>query len=254
MNDPHVETLHYRIEHADDVDYKMAQPLECHLPAFRLRIQEDDVRITMLEHFATADDACAEVRPTLRAWELSAALDGQPGEFRFSFVKADVVDREPTPNTTHIVGAGFANVSLFGAEKVHISRSSYPPAPKDLALDERVETMFQAFLAHRGGRRSLSDAVYFCLTAVGGAGKQGDAARRFSIDPSVLRKISQLATTKGGSQARKFEGMPTDYTGRETVWLIAAMKLLIRRAAQVAAGSQALSKLTMADLPTLQDT
>jgi len=112
MHDPHVESLFHRIEHANDVDYVKAPPLEHQEPGFNIRIENARVRIDMRDHYAAVQEARATVEPFLRAWELAVALKLGPGEFQFVYDRANVVDRNPTPGALHAVdlvlsGTGF---------------------------------------------------------------------------------------------------------------------------------------------------
>jgi hypothetical protein len=81
MNDPHIQTLHYSIGHADDVDYNKAHPISHDTPSFTVNIEDGRCEVTLKTHSATVAAARAEVEPFLRAWELTAALQFRPGDF-----------------------------------------------------------------------------------------------------------------------------------------------------------------------------
>jgi hypothetical protein len=97
MNDPHVQALHYRIKHADSVDFDKAPPLEHEEPGFSVRIEKGQANVVTKDHYATSESARAVVEPFLRAWELSAALFSVVDKFEFLFEYGDVIDRSPTP-------------------------------------------------------------------------------------------------------------------------------------------------------------
>ena len=98
MNDPHVESLIYRIKHNAGVDYANAPPLEHSDLGFSVRIENGEAKIRMIDHHATAENARAAVEPFLRAWELTAYLEAGPGEWQFVYDHSNVVDRKPTSN------------------------------------------------------------------------------------------------------------------------------------------------------------
>jgi hypothetical protein len=69
MNDPHVETLFYRIDHSEGVDYSKAPPLELPEPKFTIRIKNEWARIDIRDHYSAEQDARDIVEPFLCAWE-----------------------------------------------------------------------------------------------------------------------------------------------------------------------------------------
>jgi hypothetical protein len=78
------------------------------------------------------------------------------------------------------------------------------------------------------------------------------AASRYAVDRLILKKIGELAATKGGDSARKAQGANIPYTAAERHWLEVTMQRLILRAAEVAGDpSQNFAQITMADLPSL---
>jgi hypothetical protein len=120
------------------------------------------------------------------------------------------------------------------------------------------------------GRTTLNDGGYFCLTVLEAAAEMGrsapktrtsgpnslraKAAEHFQIDLTVLDKIGNLTGNRGGrSGSRKRQGADKPLTPAESEWLEQALKLLIRRAAEVAhdptPGSH--EKITMGDLPKI---
>jgi hypothetical protein len=114
--------------------------------------------------------------------------------------------------------------------------------------------MFARYCRYFEGRTTLGDAANFCLTVAETAagGSRPGAARHYAIALTVLKKLGELADTKGGTDARKAKGVESPYTPAERTWLEAVMKTIIRRAAEVAADQQATRpQITMTDLPAL---
>ena len=255
MNDPHVEALHYRLKHSEGVDYAKAKPLEHQEPGFSIRIDNGRADIAMKSHYATAQAARDEVEPFLRAWELSAALKSGPGEIQFDYENASIVDRKPTPGAALQAEAAMIVVSGMQANAI-VGRGKYPDPPAGLLCDATVDLMFDRFCRYRTGRTTLADAAYFCLTVLEmNAGGRAAAAQRFSVAATVLGTLGRLAGSKGGKEARKGPGAQSDFSAAERTWLEEAIKLLIRRAAEVAHDPVvSRSQITMAELPSLPST
>jgi hypothetical protein len=104
--------------------------------------------------------------------------------------------------------------------------------------------------------RSPEDSVNVVAAFRRGLGEGGliegkNVAIEFRI--RVLNKIGELAAEKGGRlDARKVEGASKPFTLTERAWLEQALKLLIRRAAEVTHDPKASrSQVTMADLPSI---
>ena len=234
MNDPHVAALHYRINHADTTDYDNAPTLEHQEAEFSIRIEKGKATTTMKGYYATSEAARALVEPFLRAWELSAALVDASDNFEFVFEASEIVDREPASGVIGAGGAGMAGQSTLSAY-ARTKRGKYPDPPVRLTCDADVDLIFECYRRYCAGHRSLSDACYFCLTVLErAAGSRRDAAAHFGIDFSVLTKIGELTAQKGGREARKISGAGVDFTSAERTWLHQAMKMLARRAAEVA--------------------
>ena len=78
------------------------------------------------------------------------------------------------------------------------------------------------------------------------------AAEIFGIARPVLQKIGELTAKKGGKEARKIDGAYSDFTSAERTWLHQVLKVLLRRAAEVAYDSNArLNQITMQNLPPI---
>jgi hypothetical protein len=79
------------------------------------------------------------------------------------------------------------------------------------------------------------------------------AAQRYSVATTVLGTLGRLAGSKGGKEARKGPGAQSDFTAAERIWLEEAIKLLVRRAAEVAHDpTVSRPQITMAELPSLE--
>jgi hypothetical protein len=253
MNDPHVEALHYRIKHADSVDFDKASPLEHEELAFSVRIEKGHAKIVMKDHHPTTESARSVVEPFLRAWELKSALFCLADKFEFVFHNSDVIDRRPTPGALHAVGIAISSGVSFGIAHAHVGRARYPDPPVRLARDGNVDLMLDCYSMCCDGRSRLGDTAYFCLTVLErAAGGRRQAVQYFGIALPVLKTLGTLTDQKGGKEARKAKGAQNEFTNAERIWLQEVIKTMIRRAAEVAYDrSASRDQITMANLPPL---
>jgi len=261
MNDPHVDSLVYRLEVGASLTFTNPPAREVETNKFKMRLDDATLTISMKEHHPALDSARGSVAPFLRTWELDNALKYGPDAFRFIFVNAEVVDRNPpppgSPQTFSAPSVGSA-LMLGGAAVVQLGLAEYPAPPSDFMVSPDVETLWYRYQMHRDGKESLSAMAYFCLTLLEWrAGGRGKAATTFGIDKPVLDKLGGLASSKGDEKTiRKFPraGKPLHlqpHTPQERSWINDAVKGLIRRVGEHAAGVSPLKKLTMANFPQL---
>jgi hypothetical protein len=247
MNDPHVQSLHYKIGHSSEVDFTNAARRDHAESGFSVRIENSEATILMIDHYASERDARAAVEPFLRTWELSAALAAPLDQFQFFFASSQLVDRRPnTADRVLFAEAGMHAVTGMQASTLQL-KALYPKPPRDLGWDPEIGYMLDRFKHFHKGACSLNDATNFCLTVLefvgggpskpprgrGSGGRRGKAANHFQIDVAVLNRIGELAATKGGTTARKREGATKPLTLKETEWLEKALKVVIRRAAEI---------------------
>ena len=96
--------------------------------------------------------------------------------------------------------------------------------------------------------------AYFCLTVVVDStglkkGKFPSAAAKYGVAEKVLKKVGELSV-KGGSEARKAEGMHKQLSAKERTFLDGAVRRLIRRVAEVAHSPNAhYLEIRLSDLP-----
>ncbi len=129
MNDPHVVALIYRIEHDDSVDYSEAPSREHEEVSFHVSVGNKTVCFRFKDHHATEREARTEIEAYIRCWEFEAALSGRPGQFRLSFERAQIVDRNPPPPTPGIETPSFSARAGVPTARMNLSvtaRKSYP--------------------------------------------------------------------------------------------------------------------------------
>ena len=243
MNDPHVVTLTFRIEHDSSVAYRAdAPPIQHEENAFRVALEDGTVRFELKEHHATEEEALERVLPYVRSWELDACLRGRPGDFRLHFQQAEVIDRDPSPSPPGAVtasGTPIVAVGTPGSATGLVTKPSYPPPPSGVPLkadDPDVAKMYHRLSGYSEGHELLPSMAYFCLTMIERPfpGRTATGAH-YHIDVSVLNEIGKLSSTRGGAGwARKAKAADTELSQQESRFLEAAVKKLIHRAAEVA--------------------
>jgi hypothetical protein len=258
MRDPHVEEVHYEVGTGDGLSYSNppAMSITNHLGRFELA--DGKLTIYPADHFADGTQARAVLDPFVRAWEIESDLSRNIGSIRFKYTGVRKVDRSPAPAP----GSGARNLSALAGEialvgkdvSFHVTQSTYPPPPADFRTTPEVETAYRRWRAFRERREPLPSMAYAVLTLLESlAGGRHEAAATFHIDRIVLDTIGRLSSTKGDSDsARKFTqgGQVQPLTGMESAWLEAAIRRVVRRMGEHAAGVQ-LTQLAMSELPQI---
>lgn len=251
MNDPHVATLLYRVEHGESISYKEAEPLVLDEPAFRLEVKDKQARFELHDHYATEKDAREAIEEYIRAWEFDACLENGLDSFQLKFHKAEIVDRNPTPGVVHFhFRTSTAQVTVTPPVKKH----SYPLPPSSISINPDIQTMFDRYMNYRRRREPLPSMAYFCLDyLLRCAGDEKSTSGKYRISRNVIEKIRKISSTKGGpSGARKGGGVSHELTNEESRFLEEAVEKMIRRAAEKAHNPDAdLPNIKMSDLPPI---
>jgi hypothetical protein len=255
MRDPHVEEVHYEIGTGDGLSFSNPPPLVFTNHLGRFELAHGKLTIYPADHFADGAQAKAVIDPFLRAWQLESDLSRNIGSIRFKYTGVKKVDRAPALSGGSSLSVAAGEFLLVGESvSVHITQSAYPAAPPDFRTTPEVEIAYNRWRAFRESREPLPSMAYAVLTLLASiAGSRGQASATCQIDKLVLDTIRRLSSTKGDSATtRKFaQGASVQpLTGRESAWLEAAIRRVVRRMGEHAAGAQ-LTQLTMHDLPGL---
>ena len=261
INDPHVESLTYRVVKPENVTYNNPPPVNGDLPAFRYRLENGMLTAEMKEHQAIVETARECVEEFLRAWELDAALNADKNEFSFAFQRSNVIDRNPSP-AGGTRGKSAAVMDLFlTADKATVEKvkPAYPPPPSGLKPSLDTETMWHHYSRYLEDREKLTSMGFYCLSLLqwrtGSKTARQDVAAQYGIDLEVLKTLGTLTSDIGDlTSARKLEksSQVRPHTEKEVAWVKAAVKMLIRRKAEYDNDPTAsLPQITMNDLPQL---
>lgn len=255
MPDYHVVSLRYALKHENEVTFDNPPPVEFETEEAKFRLDEGSLLCEMKIHFRTADAARAVIDPTLRAWEIEAALKRNLYGLRFEFVCGDVIDREPTAAGNAIIAVSAANMVSVGLDAILcVGWASYPDPPQIFRVTPDVESLFLRYKKYLERKEPLLSMAYFCLTVLeASAGSRADAAQDFRIERNVLNKLGELTSERGdAATARKRDrSKPMQpLSGTEATWINECVKAMILRVGDTRSFDK-LPVLTMADLPGL---
>ena len=256
MNDPHVVALIYYIEHDSTIDYSRAPSLTKDVDKFTVKLCEGQVRLEPKDHYASVADALIPARDFVGNWELDVVLQTQPGQFSLVFDHPEIIDRNPTP--------GIARISMHarsGTPSVQVSLTAiapvYPEPPSQLTLghdDNDVVILLNRYNNYHKGKEPLASMAYFCSTILNERLPTGETrGDKLNVSRRVHKEIRKLSSRQGGPiGARKWDATTVDLNASEVNFLEQAVKLIIRRVAEMARDeTHQLPTITLADLPKI---
>jgi len=253
MRDPHVERLYFRISAEEGTAYRNPPTLSFTNALGKFETQAATLVIEPAAHFASEDEARAVIEAYLRAWEIEADLAHNLGTIRFTFDRADLVDRDPPPPGHHSLMAGTARLVItMHPATLTVTRNEYPAPPKVLRTSPEVQIAYQRWREVRLNREPLLGMAYWLLTLVEFmAGNRKRAATTFNIEFAVLDTLGRLSSTRGDlASGRKVKPRQSGLSPAEQSWLEVAVKRLILQVGQHGSGSP-VPKFSMSDLPPL---
>ena len=234
----HVVALRYRLQPGDHVSYPDPPPLVFENEVARFGLEKNQLRCEMKSHVATLDEARALIDPILRNWEMEIELARGPGELRFIYENAEIIDQTPAiPGVIRghvMVAAQEALLVSTGNLTCHITRGKYPDPPVGFHLSPDAESILLRFRGYKGGREPLLSMAYFCLTVVesaaGGRNRRSNSVKTFGIAENVLDKLGDLTTNRGDRAVpRKAHATSKPLTDAEHKWIEATIKQLVLR-------------------------
>ncbi len=253
MNDPHVVALFYWLEHDDSIDYEEAPPLEGENDLLHFTLDKRELRIRPKGHYKDEYEAKEELEKFVHSWEFDVAVESGRGKFSFEYLGAETVDRNPDParhveEPTQLVSWRFTATP----GQRHTSLEKYPSPPLSAKRDPYHDIAQKILLRlerYHQGRETLATVAYFAVTALEGGHGRTKAAQYYKISKKLIGKVAELASQKGGSEARKLEGSRCEYTEEERKFLVAAAQAFTRRAAEIEENPpECLEKITMKTL------
>lgn len=265
MNDPHVESLRYRLKTSATTTYENPPAVKFIRDEFECHLNDGVLTCYMREHYPAVGEARRVVEDFLRSWEIKTALELGRGEMQFQFEDSHVIDRNPPPpgssEFVHVSGSSGVKFTGSAISELCITRRKYPDLPIVFTVTPDVDTLWGRYNNYLDGKELLTPMANFCLTLVeskayrkGKKGKRKFAADLFKIDEPILKMLGNLTANRGDSMtARKVpeEGDLIPLSGKEIEWIKAAVKILIRRTGELA-NIQSPQRITMKDLPKIR--
>jgi hypothetical protein len=164
------------------------------------------------------------------------------------------VDRSPPAPGSNVIGTIAAQLKLVsGSPTLKITSPAYPPFPANFMADAVVVWLWSRFERYRAGREPLPSMAYACLSFLEHRFEGREAAAKvLAVESKVLNTIGNLCTNRGDAlSARKLKAKPRPFSAFEQQWLDEALRALIRRCGEIAAG-QSPPELTLKSLPALE--
>ena len=258
-----VRALVYSVAWADDVDYERAPKIQVEMKDFDLELFGRELQAILKREYFTIEKARKQVENYLRGWEIIIGITEHPDAVHFKYERAKVEEVGMNLESGHHVQQGKANIetSVNLSATPHVSRGNYPRPVDPFLVDSVVEVLYARYSRYAAGRELLTSMAYFCLTVIeASASGRKEAAEKYHIAKPVLDCLGRYCSEKGSKEeARKAPKTRKNLAFaslnlKERKWVLAAVKLLIRRAGEVAAGSdETLDKITLQDLPNLEE-
>lgn len=255
--------LGYRVIWADDVDYERAPRIQVETNDFDLDLFGRELRATLKRECSSIEQARSWVEDYLRGWEIIIGISEHPNAVHFKYERAEIEEVETNPKAGHHILHGKADIEVSTSLSAapHVSRGTYPPPPDPFLVNSVVEALYARYSNYEAGRELLASMAYFCLTVIEkSAGNRREAAKSYHIAKPVLDRLGFYCSERGSKgEARKApktrKDLPFVPLGRrERQWVLAAVRLLIKRAGEVAAcPDETLDEITLQDLPPLED-
>lgn len=265
MNDPHVESVTYRVVYHYTTIYRDVPPAMWETDFFVMHLSGEVAEFQLKEHFSTVGDAREAIEAALKDWQMLIGLARSPDEILFVQPSARVTERQPTSGSRDATAAIEAHVSVNASAILAVRRKDYPAFPTQFRRSPEVESMYRHYCEfHQGGGR-LTELAYYCLTVLENAAAQFPFASRkakkrlrvaakYRIHPDVLETMGGLSAKGSPDEARKApkDGNWQPLTSSEKAWLHEAVQQLIRRAGEVAADRAGLlAEIGLSSLPPM---
>ena len=250
MNNPHINKIFYSLVTNDKLSFKNCPALIIEEETHKFILENDILTCELITHFPDIDSARELIEPFLRAWELDAALKNGSEYFNFVFKKAEIINSAPSPNNASIEIILQCPPLPNTRVSFHLTNPIFPNPPLGFSTNPDVETLWFRYKMYQEGKEPLLSMAYFCysyLTYL--SGNQKEASSTYFIKLDVLKKLSELTSTRGDKKtARKIKNHDFQpLTGQEQKWIEECVKKIIRRLGENITSST--SMITMADLP-----
>ena len=143
---------------------------------------------------------------------------------------------------------------MGGSGEIKFIEPLYPDPPKFFKISPDALTLWQRYEGYLDNHEPLQSMGYFCFSLLKfRAGGLEKAGKIYQIHFKVLKKLSELTSTKGDEKtARKFDNVISSgpLSPIENEWIKAALMAIVRRVGEINTATS-LPIITMNDLPKL---
>jgi hypothetical protein len=251
VRDPHINKMFYSISAGEGISYSDPEPLSFSNRFGSFYLADGELCVMPADHFSSEQEARDVLEPYLKAWEIESDLTRNVGMIRFEFLRAELIDRNPPLENSHIVGALFGSCAIVQSHMTaELVCRKYPDPPLTFYSSSEVQLAHHRWIQYQVRKEPLPSMAYYVFTLAREMARGGDVSDFFRISRPVLRKISELSSKRGNeSSARKAGSVP--FSSKEEQWLEEAIRKLIIRMAERTAG-QNLHMIFMNNLPPLE--
>jgi hypothetical protein len=248
MNDPHVEALHYRLSSEVPNDtFNRASPLRFQIDGFDVELEDCHLVVRALYHFSQASEARKALEPFLHSWEEIALLE-KDLRIRFNFLECEIKDRKPSSGASML---GSATLRAVGQVVTPIRDNDYPTPDPAYVSTELTRNLVSRFKEWRNRQAKLAPLGYWVLDTLQEEYGGRDEAEEELRLKGILDKLGDLTASpdpKHGRKARDRRKRAPDLLEQKHLeWIEAAIKGIIRRVGETAAGQKNLPILTVSD-------
>lgn len=236
---PRVAWMEYFIRLSSGYEFADGLKAKGRLGGFRYILTWHLAEFLPKKHFATVEDARAELEPLLEAWKISGILIFGPAAFHFEYCDSAIENSAADRRAT---AARRTRRRPMPPSNLRIEYNKYPPLPHGLAVNSCVRDVADHYFAAVSNLDALLLHTYAMVTRIsveyGGLGK---AAEALNVSAACLTRMKKLASIRGiGVAARKFHPshVPQALSHDEFVWLTKMNREVLTRCARLAAGTR----------------
>jgi hypothetical protein len=241
-----LESLTYEIRWLDPGFRMTPRKLELPVGDFDCFVDGDQITAVPKSVYPDARAGAAALEPHLRAWELQLELEqGHRVEFRLSGSAA----KEVAPDGTKHYQIGL-NEYIGMSSSVSVGLVAAIPAPAGGYQSGPLTSRYLVRLRDlRAGRDRVTQVAYAIVSDLEQTyGGLPQAAGTLQVSRGLLVEVKKLSSGQHPTEGRKSASGGVALTDENLAWLGRAVAHLVRRTAQVEAGTVGLPQLTVADI------
>jgi hypothetical protein len=245
-----VTSLSYELVWLDPSFKVTPQRMQVTLGNFDCVIEASTLTATPRDKIAEQADAIVLLDPLLAAWALQLELEQG---WRVAFRIGSAISEETPSDGPKVVKLTLADhIGMSDSASVE-ARTDLPPPNKGYAASPTIDGYLGRLRDVQEGREKVSAAVYYIVDDIEhrfGSGDSAAAAAKIRVSRALLDQVRNLASRGGHpAQSRKATLRAHELPLQEAdiEWLRKAMRLLVKRCAEVESGHAELPLLTKAD-------